>query len=38
MCKCKKPEVKLERTEKHCDHVLWVYSDGKRVKQPLRCS
>ena len=39
MCKCTKPEPKLIRTEKHCDRVISVYSDGRRVTNFLpRCA
>lgn len=38
MCNCTKPAPKLLRTEKHCDRVIRVYSDGRRVTNYLpRC-
>ncbi len=39
MCKCVKQEAKLVRTEKHCDRIVSVYSDGRKVTNFLpRCS
>jgi hypothetical protein len=35
MCKCTKPTTKLIRTEKHCDRIVSVYSDGRRVTNYL---
>ena len=38
MCKCTKPEPKLIRTEKHCDRIVIVWSDGRKVTNFLpRC-
>jgi hypothetical protein len=43
MCKCTKQEgygygAKLIRTEKHCDRIVRVYTDGRRVTNFLpRC-
>ncbi len=38
MCKCTKPEPTLIRTEKHCDRIVSVWSDGRKVTNFLpRC-
>lgn len=31
MCNCKRAPKRIVRTEKHCDHIKTVYSDGTRV-------
>ncbi len=37
MCNCTQPP-RLQRTEKHCDRIVRVYDDGRRVTNFLRRS
>ncbi len=38
MCNCTNPAPRLLRTEKHCDRIVSVYTDGRRVTNFLpRC-
>ncbi len=37
MCNCTQPP-RLQRTEKHCDRVVFFYTDGRTVTKFLRRS